>query len=68
MVWKNALKVLTGMWFILLMTQIVVSFGTYIAPIPDYLLIIMLGLFSLTILYEFRKGILRELKQDSSEQ
>ncbi|SDI50315.1 hypothetical protein [Alteribacillus bidgolensis] len=64
----NILKVLTGIWFIILMVQVLSAYGRYIAEVPDYLLIIFLILFSGVIIREFKKGIVRELEQNSSGQ
>ncbi|WP_158734936.1 hypothetical protein [Alteribacillus sp. YIM 98480] len=64
----NILKVLTGIWFIILMVQVLSAYGRYIAEVPDYLLIIFLLLFSGVIIREFKKGIVRELEQNSSGQ
>ncbi|WP_139184713.1 hypothetical protein [Alteribacillus persepolensis] len=64
----NILKILTSIWFIILVIQVLSSFGRYIAVIPDYLLIVFLLLFSGIIVYEFKKGITRELEENSSGQ
>ncbi|RSL31684.1 hypothetical protein D7Z54_19795 [Salibacterium salarium] len=60
------LKILTSIWFIILMVQTMVSFAVHIAIVPDYILIILLFLFALVMVREFKKGILRELEKDSS--
>ncbi|MFB4164397.1 hypothetical protein ACE1TI_11330 [Alteribacillus sp. JSM 102045] len=64
----NILKILTGIWFIILMVQVLSAFGRYIAVLPDYLLIVFLLLFSMVIVREFKKGIVRELEKNSSGQ
>ncbi|MDQ0300754.1 hypothetical protein J2S78_003222 [Salibacterium salarium] len=62
----NILKILTSIWFIILMIQTLVSFGQNIVVIPDYLLITCLFLFAAVMVREFKKGIIRELEKDSS--
>lgn len=62
------LKVLSGIWFIILVMQIVAGFSSYIANLPDYLVIVFMLLFSVPVVYEFKKGIERELEKDSPEQ
>lgn len=63
----NVLKVLTGIWFIILIMQILSGYSSYIAQLPDYLVIVCLLLFSVVVVFEFKKGIERELEKDSSE-
>ncbi|WP_240375833.1 hypothetical protein [Bacillus piscicola] len=64
---ENVLKVLTSIWFIILVMQVLTGFGAYIVELPDYLLVASLLLFSVFVIHEFRKGIVRELEKDSSE-
>ncbi|MFZ4453314.1 hypothetical protein [Salibacterium aidingense] len=62
----NVLKVITSIWFIILMFQILSAFGTTIAEIPEALFLFVMVLFAAVVVREFKKGIVRELEQDSS--
>ncbi|MFB5663863.1 hypothetical protein [Alteribacillus sp. HJP-4] len=62
----NILKVLTSIWFIILMVQILSSFSVYIADLSETMVVIFLLLFSFVIVKEFKKGIVKELEGNSS--
>ncbi|SFM04653.1 hypothetical protein [Salibacterium qingdaonense] len=63
---KNILKIMTGVWFILLMFQILSSFAVTIAGAPDIVTILMTAGFAVVVGREFKRGIVREMKQDST--
>ncbi|MGY4690620.1 hypothetical protein [Salibacterium sp. K-3] len=65
---ENLLKILAGVWFILLMFQILSAFAVTFAEVPDYVTVLFMTGFGVVVVREFKRGIVRELEQDSSGQ
>ncbi|MFD2706427.1 hypothetical protein [Salibacterium lacus] len=63
---KNILKIMTGIWFILLMFQVLTSFAVTIAGAPDMVTVLMTAGFAVVVVREFKRGIIREMEQDST--
>ncbi|SFP59479.1 hypothetical protein [Salibacterium halotolerans] len=63
---KNILKIMTGIWFIMLMFQVLSAYAVTLAGVPDMVTILMMMAFAVVVVREFKRGIVREMEQDSS--